>query len=136
MTLTISCSATPPTSLARLQYPLLRAGADTAVEISHGRLRGLELAAGRQPDVVVSELAIEGLGGAEFVRRLRASSPGSQVVAWTEERDPEQVARALEAGAAGYLLKGDDPTELVARRTSCPRGAVIVSAAVAATPRR
>ena len=120
--------------VARLQYQLLRAGADTAVDTATEPFGGLQEAARGRPDVIVCDVALGGPGsdGAEFIRHLLESSPGSRVVAWTQERDPEQVARALEAGAAGYLLKDDDdPTEVVRVVHAVPEGGVILSPAVA-----
>src|SRR5262245_52548632 len=111
--------------VARLQYQLLRAGADTAVDTATDAFGPLQEAARRQPDVIVCDPAIGGSDGAELVRRFRAASPISRIVAWTEERDPEEVARALEAGAAGYLLKEDDPTEVVRTAHAVYDGGVI-----------
>ena len=87
--------------LARLQYHFLRAGA-------------VEMAARTRPDVVVCELDLEGLGGVEFIKRMRATSPDSKVLVWTVGRDPGRVAEVLTAGAAGYLTKEDSPDELLA----------------------
>jgi signal transduction histidine kinase len=117
--------------VARLQYQLLRVGADTAVDTATDAFGAIQEAARRRPDVIVCDIAIEGTDGPELVRRLRAASPGSRVVAWTEERDPEQVARTLESGAAGYLLKDDDPTDVLRAAHALYDGGVIVSAAVA-----
>jgi signal transduction histidine kinase len=117
--------------VARLQYQLLRAGADTAVDTATDAFGALQEAARRQPDVIVCDPALGGSDGAELVRRFRAASPLSRIVAWTEERDPEEVARVLESGAAGYLLKEDDPTEVVRTAHAVYEGMVIVSAGVA-----
>lgn len=119
--------------VAQLQYQLLRAGTDTAVDTATDAFGALQEAARRRPDVIVCDVALGGPGsdGAELVRRLRTASPDSRVVAWTDERNPEEVARTLEAGAAGYLLKDDDPTEVVRVVHAVHEGGVIVSAAVA-----
>ena len=63
--------------LARLQYHFLRAGADLAVEVTTDAFRAVEMAARTRPDVVVCELDLEGLGGVEFIKRMRATSPDS-----------------------------------------------------------
>ena len=122
-----------PAEVAQLQYQLLRAGADTAVDTATDAFGALQEAARRRPDVIVCEVGLGGVGsdGAEFVRRLLDASPASRVVALTRERDPEEVARALEAGAAGYLFKDDDPTEVVRVVHAVHDGGVIVSSAVA-----
>jgi signal transduction histidine kinase len=94
-----------PDGVARLQYFLLRQAPDLAVEVTTDAFRGVELAARVRPPVVVTDLTLEGLGGAELVKRYRASSPGTRVVAWTDVVDPVKVADALAAGLAGYVLK-------------------------------
>ena len=99
--------------VARLQYFLLKEAADLAVEVTTDAFRGVELAARVRPTVVITELTLEGLSGAELVKRFRASTPGSRVVAWTAEDDPGRIADALAAGASGYVLKEDGEQELL-----------------------
>ena len=108
--------------LARLQYHFLRAGADLAVEVTTDAFRAVEMAARTRPDVVVCELDLEGLGGVEFIKRMRATSPDSKVLVWTVGRDPGRVAEVLTAGAAGYLTKEDSPTSSWPPSGTPPRG--------------
>jgi len=84
-----------------------------------------------RPHVIVCDLTMESLGGPEMIRRFRASSPSSQILPWTWQREPDAIAEALEAGAAGYLLKDDGPPEVIrAIRTAAEGGGVTLSAAV------
>ena len=55
----------------------------------------IEMAAGLQPDVVVTELGLEGLKDVNLVRRLRDAAPLSAIVGWTRLRDPGRVALVL-----------------------------------------
>jgi signal transduction histidine kinase len=127
----------PPTVLlcdtadevSRLQYELLRAAPDLPVEVTTDAFTAVETAVRLRPDVVITELGLEGLGGAELIRRLKASSPGSRVVAWTRNGEPERVAEALGAGASGYLLKTDGTAEVLAALRQ--PGGVVLSATVA-----
>jgi signal transduction histidine kinase len=89
------------------------------------------MAARTRPDVVVCELDLEGLGGVEFIKRMRATSPDSKVLVWTVGRDPGRVAEVLTAGAAGYLTKEDSPDELLAAIRNAASGSVSFSASVA-----
>jgi len=75
----------------------------------------LELAGQHQPDVVLMDLSMPGMGGVEATRRLLAAHPDVQVVVvLTSFSDQEQVLDAVDAGAVGYLLKDADPDDLVA----------------------
>jgi len=72
----------------------------------------LELVGEVQPDVVLMDLSMPGMGGVEATRLLEAH-PGVQVVVLTSFSDQEQVLDAVDAGAVGYLLKDADPDDLV-----------------------
>jgi signal transduction histidine kinase len=120
-----------PDEVSRLQYFLLREAPEVVVEVTNEPFRAIELAARTRPDAVVCELALEGLGGAEFVKRLRASAPGSRVLAWSLARSPSNVAEALAAGAAGYLVKQDEPDEVWRAVRAALHGGVTLSASVA-----
>ena len=65
-----------------------------------------------QPDVVLMDLKMPGMGGAEATGRIREHWPEIQVVALTSFKDTEMVEAALEAGAIGYLLKNVSADEL------------------------
>ncbi|HET9723651.1 MAG TPA: ATP-binding protein [Actinomycetota bacterium] len=93
--------------LAQLQYALLRSGAELQVEAVTDGFRAVEVASRIQPAVVVTEIGLEGLAGAELVRRLLAVVPETRVLCWTEVASPVAAAEVLGAGASGYLLKED-----------------------------
>ncbi len=116
--------------VGRLQYELLRAGADARVDVANDAYQALDSATRLMPDVVVCELTMDGLAGADFVRRLRAASGLSRIIAWTWERDPERIAEALGAGAMGYLLKDDGPPEVVRAIVAASEAGVVLSTAV------
>jgi signal transduction histidine kinase len=116
--------------VARFQYHLLREY-DLEVEVVTDAFRGVEAAARSRPEVIVSELALEGLGGAELVKRFLASSPTSRVVARTMVRDPVRVTEVLAAGAAGYVLKDDPVDDSFRAIRAAATGAVTLSGQVA-----
>jgi signal transduction histidine kinase len=117
--------------VARLQYFLLRQAPELSVEIATDAFRGVELAARVRPAAVVTELALEGIAEAELVKRYRASSPSSNIVAWTELDDPAKVASALAAGASGYVLKREGEAELLGAVRAVAGGVVAISPQIA-----
>jgi DNA-binding NarL/FixJ family response regulator len=58
-----------------------------------------------QPDVVVMDLRMPGLGGVGATLQLRKEFPGARVIVLTTYEGDEDIHRALEAGAQAYLLK-------------------------------
>jgi len=66
-----------------------------------------------QPDVVLMDLSMPGLDGAEATRHMTAEHPDVQVLVLTSFADGDHVTNALDAGAAGYLLKDAEPSTLV-----------------------
>ncbi len=69
--------------------------------------------AGRlRPDVVLMDLILPGGGGAAAIRAVREAVPGTRVLVLSSYADDAQVFAAMQAGAAGYLLKDVQPEEL------------------------
>lgn len=65
------------------------------------------------PDVVISDLSMPGMGGLEFIERLRAHHPQAKLVVLSAHDEPLYVRRAMGAGALGYLCKRGAPERLV-----------------------
>src|SRR5262245_43800098 len=66
-----------------------------------------------QPDVVVMDLRMPGLGGVEATARMRQEFPATRIIVLTTYEGDEDIHRALEAGAQAYLLKDMVRTELL-----------------------
>jgi NarL family two-component system response regulator LiaR len=64
------------------------------------------------PDVVLMDLVMPEIDGAEATRLIRAECPHVQVIALTSYKEDELVQGALKAGAIGYLLKNISADEL------------------------
>jgi DNA-binding NarL/FixJ family response regulator len=62
-----------------------------------------------RPDVVLLDLRMPDMNGAEIITRLRKSDPQAKVIVLTSYDSDEDIFRAVEAGARGYLLKGAFP---------------------------
>jgi NarL family two-component system response regulator LiaR len=65
-----------------------------------------------QPDVVLMDLMMPGMGGAEATRAIRERCPDIKVIVLTSFQEEELVQGALQAGAIGYLLKNVSVDEL------------------------
>jgi two-component system, NarL family, response regulator DevR len=90
-----------------------------ATHVAAGYAEGVEMAARDQPDVALVDLEMPSPGGVETIRRLREAHPAIKVIVLSAHADDLSRARAVEAGAAGYLSK-DEPVQAVAdalRRT-------------------
>jgi DNA-binding NarL/FixJ family response regulator len=71
------------------------------------------LAGSSHADVVVMDLSMPNVDGVEATRRLVAQDPNARVVVLTTFADQSKILDALNAGAAGYLLKDASPDEIV-----------------------
>jgi two-component system, NarL family, nitrate/nitrite response regulator NarL len=65
-----------------------------------------------RPEVVLMDLKLPDLSGIEATQRIKAASPETHVVIYTEYEDEEKIYAALLAGASGYLLKKTPPMRL------------------------
>jgi DNA-binding NarL/FixJ family response regulator len=76
---------------------------------------GYRLYRRHHPSVVIVDLGMpgSGLAGLSLVRRIRAHEPRTRILVFSMHSDPIIVARALEAGATGYVHKDTSPAELL-----------------------
>jgi len=75
-------------------------------------LDAIDLVAAKGPDVVLMDVQMPGMNGVAATGEIRRRFPDTRVIVLTTFDDNEYVFKALEAGAAGYLLKNADPDEL------------------------
>ena len=102
-------------------HPIVRAGCQRLLaEAALGRVveaedvgSALALWRAERPDVVVLDLNIPGEGGGMAVlRTIREETPAVPVLIFSMHEDPAIAARALKAGARGYVTKNDAPDSL------------------------
>jgi RNA polymerase sigma factor (sigma-70 family) len=85
-----------------------------------------------EPDVVLIDLVMPGLGGVAAIRELRERRPEVRAIVLTSFLDEDKLLPALRAGAAGYLLKNSAPAEVArAVRAACAGEAVLDPTAAA-----
>ena len=85
----------------------------------------------QNPDVVLMDINLPRMSGVECVRRLKVLAPKLQVVMLTVYDDDDQIFKALEAGANGYLLKRSSPAELLSAISDVHNGGVPMSSTIA-----
>jgi DNA-binding NarL/FixJ family response regulator len=76
---------------------------------------GYRLFSGKRPEVVIIDLGLHdsGLGGLELIRRVRADDMNVRILVFSMHSDPVVVARALQAGATGYVVKDTSPEHFI-----------------------
>ena len=87
-----------------LRELLAEQGLDVVGEAGDGG-EGVRLAAHTRPDVVLMDLNMPGMSGAEATRRLAQAAPEVKVLIFTISAEDDAVMAAIEAGATGYMLK-------------------------------
>ncbi|WP_428309191.1 UvrY/SirA/GacA family response regulator transcription factor [Hydrocarboniphaga sp.] len=91
----------------------------------------LELARDSNPDVVLMDINMPGIGGLECTRRLLQRSPATKVIAVSMHMEEPYPSRLLAGGAAGYLSKDSAADEVVSAIRRVHAGGHYVAADVA-----
>jgi DNA-binding NarL/FixJ family response regulator len=84
-----------------------------------------------RPDVTLMDLRLPKIGGADAIAQIRQEAPAARIIVLTTFDGDEDIYRALQAGAKGYLLKGTDADELTAAIRSVFAGKSKIPAFVA-----
>ena len=109
----------------------LQPGFEIVGEAADGE-EAVERAAQLDPDVVLMDLVMPKLDGVSAMRALRRRCPRCRVVVLTSFLEDDRLLPALEAGAAGYLLKNSQPAELARAVRAAHNGEAIIDPTVAA----
>jgi two-component system, NarL family, response regulator LiaR len=109
----------------------LQDGIEVAGEAADG-IDGVEAAERLRPDVVLMDLVMPRLDGAGAMRELRRRLPSARVIVLTSYADDERLMPAIQAGAAGYLLKNAEPAELARAVRAAHAGEALLDPGVAA----
>ena len=84
----------------------------TVLEAKTGR-EALSLFRAERPEMVILDLNLPGSGGLDLLRRMLIDEPKTKVLIFSMHTTPLYIARALQAGAKGYISKGADADEFV-----------------------
>lgn len=105
-------------------------GIDVVGEAADGQ-QLLSIVRDTSPDVVVTDLTMPRLSGAEAAAGLLAAQPDLAILILTMHQDDESLFAAMRAGARGYLLKGSDRTEITAAIQAVAQGEAVYGPGVA-----
>ncbi|MFE9769185.1 response regulator [Streptomyces sp. NPDC005808] len=94
-------------------------------------VEALELAASLDPDVILMDLRMPGVGGVEAIARLTRAGARAKVLVLTTYDSDSDTIPAIEAGATGYLLKDAPRDELFTAVRAAAQGRTVLSPAVA-----
>ena len=98
---------------AGLRTVVAGAGDMRVVGVASDGVEALQQVSELSPQVVVMDLSMPTMDGVTATRRITAEHPDVQVLVLTSFSDGGRVTEALDAGAAGYLLKDAEPNELL-----------------------
>lgn len=103
-------------------HPLLRRGVCQLLalvegftvvgEAASGR-EGIELAKQLDPDLILLDLNMKGINGLETLRTMRDMGVDARIIMLTVSNAPEDLLAAIRAGSDGYILKDNDPDNIL-----------------------
>jgi DNA-binding NarL/FixJ family response regulator len=93
--------------------------------------QALRVAMATRPEVVLLDLHLPDLSGAEVTRRLLASDPSIRVLVLSASGEHQDVLDAMSAGAAGYLVKSAELAELISAVRSAAAGQAVFTPGLA-----
>ncbi|MEV0774214.1 response regulator [Streptomyces sp. NPDC050433] len=106
-------------------------GIEVVAEAADGR-EAVDAVREHRPDVALLDIRMPALDGIRAAERIHRELPGTAVVMLTTFGEDDFIARALSGGADGFLLKADDPRELLAGVHAVAGGGAYLSPRVAA----
>lgn len=92
------------------------------VAVAASGYEALDLVATVRPDLVLMDVHMDGMRGAEATRKLRHTAPSIPIVAWTSSTDSDDLVEMMHAGCVGYTLKDLGPSELEKALTLALKG--------------
>lgn len=103
-------------------HPLFRRGVCQLLELESGYAVVGEAASGQEgiarareldPDLILLDLNMKGMNGLETLRTMRDHEIDARIIILTVSNAPEDLIAAIRAGSDGYILKDNDPADML-----------------------
>lgn len=98
---------------------------------AHTGEEAMEVCLRAEPDIVLMDLSMPGMGGISATRKILSLLPRTQVLILTVHTDDVNLFQAIKAGAQGYILKDCTPEDLTSAIRSVHAGDTITSPDIA-----
>lgn len=108
------------------QLLALAEGFEVIAEAASGQ-EGIELAKNLGPDLILLDLNMKGMNGLETLRTMRDLEIDARIIVITVSDAPEDLIAAIRAGSDGYILKDNDPDDILKLIDSAMHGRNAIS---------
>jgi two-component system, NarL family, nitrate/nitrite response regulator NarL len=117
-------------------HPLLRRGVCQLLEMAPGfrvvgeaasGQEGIALAKSLDPDLILLDLNMKGINGLETLRTMRDMDIDARIIILTVSNAPDDLVAAIRAGSDGYILKDNDPANILQLISSAMQGQHAIS---------
>ncbi len=99
--------------------------------VAHDGLEAIEHVGRCHPELILMDVKMPNLDGISATQRILEQAPETRVIVLTNYDDDEYVFEAIQAGAAGYLLKDISPERLIETIEGAADGLVVLSSSIA-----
>jgi two-component system, NarL family, response regulator LiaR len=106
-------------------------GGFTVIAEAEDGAQAVALTRTTQPDVILMDIVMPGVDGAEAIRQIMRETPGARIIALTMYREEQYMLDAIRSGARGYLLKTVDAQELISAIEAVHRGDYLIDPIIA-----
>jgi len=104
---------------------------EVVAEAENGQVLLDLIAEGFFPDLIIVDISMPKIEGIEAIRRIKLLRPEMKTLVLTMHKEQDYLARALAAGATGYLVKDNAGTELITAIERIRQGETYVSTCLA-----
>ena len=117
-------------------HPLFRRGVSQLLELNQGfelvgeaasGQEGIDLAKQLDPDLILLDLNMKGMSGLETLSTMRDLEIDARIILITVSNAPEDLIAAIRAGSDGYILKDNDPDEILKLIDAAMHGQTAIS---------
>ena len=117
-------------------HPLFRRGVSQLLELNQGfelvgeaasGQEGIDLAKQLDPDLILLDLNMKGMSGLETLSTMRDLEIDARIILITVSNAPEDLVAAIRAGSDGYILKDNDPDDILKLIDAAMHGQTAIS---------